>query len=81
MPYHTQKKKIDIVKENKNLKEPAITGLSPRMSDKLREHSKQHSGGMTSKHIQTMLRHLRNKKSFNTAHSLAVKEDNKDKKK
>ena len=62
MPYH-YKKKIDIVKENKNLKEPAITGLSPRMSEKLREHSKLHKGGMKSTHVQTMLRHLRNKKS------------------
>lgn len=81
MPYHTQKKEINIKKEHSKLKEPAITGLSPRMSERLREHSKQHSGGMTSTHIQTMLKHLRNKKSFNTAHKLAVKEEDKDKKK
>ena len=85
MPYHTtrneNKKQIDIVKENKNLKESAITGLSPRMSKKLREHSKLHAGGMASKHIKTMLKHLRNKKSFNTAHSLAVEEDKKEDKK
>ena len=53
-----EKKNINIVKEHKNLKEPAITGLSPKMSKKLREHSKQHSGGMSSAHIKTMLKHL-----------------------
>ena len=41
MPYHTStkkmtKKNIDIVKEHKNLKEPAISGLSPKMSKKVR---------------------------------------------
>ena len=79
MPYHSNikktKKNIDIVKENKKLKEPAITGLSPKMSNKLREHSKLHKGGMKSKHIQIMLKHLRNKKSFKVAHELALKEE------
>ena len=74
------KKNINIVKEHSNLKEPAITGLSPKMSKKLREHSKEHKG-MTSKHIQTMLKHLRNKKSFKVAHELAVKEDSEKKSK
>jgi len=77
MPYH----KKDIVKENKNLKQPAITGLSPKMSEKLREHSKMHKGGMTSKHIKNMLKHLRAKKTFKQAHDLAVKADNEDKNK
>jgi len=84
MPTHyarNEKKQIDIVKENKNLKESAITGLSPRMSKKLREHSKLHAGGMASAHVKIMLKHLRNKKSFNTAHSLAVKEEEENKKK
>ena len=45
------------------------------MSNKLREHSKLHKGGMKSKHIQIMLKHLRNKKSFKVAHELAVKEE------
>jgi len=77
MPYtnNTKKKQIDIVKENKALKEPAISGLSPKMSKKVRAHSKFHSGGMTSTHIKTMLKHLRNKKSFKVAHELALKED------
>ena len=80
MPTH-YKKEINIKKEHSKLKEPAITGLSPRMSEKLREHSKLHKGGMASAHVKIMLKHLRNKKSFNTAHSLAVKEEDKDKKK
>lgn len=77
MPYHssTKKKQIDIVKENKVLKEPAISGLSPKMSKKLREHSKLHNEGMKSNHIKIMIKHLRDKKSFKVAHELALKED------
>ena len=79
MPYHYNtkktKKNIDIVKENKSLKEPAITGLSPKMSMKLREHAKQHKGGMASKHIKEMLKQLRAGKSFNKAHEIALKQE------
>lgn len=79
MPYHSniKKKPIDIVKENKALKQPAISGLSPKMSNKVREHAKLHKGGMNSKHMKIMVKHLRNKKTFKQAHELALKEEKK----
>jgi len=73
----TKKKEIEIVKEHKKLKEPSITGLSPKMSIRLRKHAKEHKGGMASNHIKIMLKHLRSKKSFKQAHELALKEDKK----
>lgn len=79
MPYHTntKKKQIDIVKENKALKEPAISGLSPKMSKKVREHAKLYPRGMQSSHMRIMIKHLRAKKTFKQAHELALKEEKK----
>lgn len=71
-------KKIDMVKEHKNLKQPALSGLSPKMSQRVREHSKSHEGGMASKHIQNILRFLRSGNSFKVAHEKAVKLDKKE---
>jgi len=74
------KDKIDMVKEHKNLKQPAITGLSPKMSQRVREHSKSHQGGMASTHMKNMLKFLRAGNSFKVAHNKAVKLDKQEKK-
>ncbi len=84
MPYHTTKTKMP--KEQKPKKkpdapssEPPISGLNKSNSKKLREHSKLHKGGMNSEHIKNMLKFMRDKKTFKTAHKMAVEIDNKKK--
>ena len=80
MPYHTTQPAKAAVEPKKiiKIKEPPITGLSDKVSNRLRNHAKEHKGGMKSNHIKIMLKHLRNKISFKKAHEMALKE-NKDK--
>jgi len=56
-------------------KQPAISGISPANSAKLREHAKQHSGGMTGKHMKNMVKFMRAGDSFAKAHSKSKKLD------
>ena len=74
-----QKKAVEISEKKatgKSLpkKQPAISGLSPSTSAKLREHAKQHSG-MTSKHMKNMVKFMRAGDSFAKAHGKSKKLD------
>ena len=51
--------------------------ISPAMMKRLKEHSKQHKGGMSSKHIKNMMRYLKQGDSFSKAHMKAVELDKK----
>jgi len=44
---------------------------------KLKEHSKQHEGGMTGKHMKNMIRFIKEGMSFSVAHRKASKIDKK----
>ena len=54
--------------------------LTEKQMAKLREHSKQHKGGMRSKHMRNMMKFMRDGDSFSVAHSKSKKIDNVDKK-
>jgi len=51
--------------------------LSVRKMNKLKEHSKLHKGGMSSKHMRNMKRFMEAGDSFSKAHEKAVKLDKK----
>lgn len=68
-----QKKAVEINEK----KEPSISGLSAFNSQKLREHSKKHEGGMTGKHMKNMVKFMRAGDSFSVAHNKAKKLDDK----
>lgn len=55
--------------------------LSDAMMKKLKEHSKQHKGGMNSKHMRNMKKFMKEGKSFAVAHKMAMALDKKPKKK
>ena len=54
--------------------------LTEKQMAKLREHSKQHKGGMRGKHMRNMMKFMRAGDSFALAHNKAKKIDNVDKK-
>ena len=54
--------------------------LSKKTMDKLREHAKLHKGGMRSKHMREMIKHMKKGDTFTTAHTKAVKAEKKNKK-
>ena len=68
-----QKKAVEMNEK----KEPSISGLSASVSKKLREHSKNHEGGMTGKHMKNMVKFMRAGDSFSVAHNKAKKLDDK----
>ena len=75
-----QKKAVEMSEKkmtgkNSPKKQPAISGLSPAASAKLREHAKQHPGGMTGKHMKNMVKFMRAGDSFAKAHGKAKKLD------
>lgn len=58
-------------------------GNSPKkpmmsMEDRLKEHAKQHKGGMRSKHMKNMKKFIKEGDSFEKAHRKAMAEDKKD---
>ena len=55
----------------------ALTGLTLRQTNKLREHAKLHKGGMASRHMKNMIRFQRAGDSFSVAHKKAVALDKK----
>jgi exopolyphosphatase/pppGpp-phosphohydrolase len=55
----------------------SISGLTLKQSEKIREHSKLHKGGMNSKHIKNMIKFMKAGDSFTQSHNKAVKEDKK----
>jgi len=65
-----QKTAVEISEANKK-------AISPAQMAKLREHTKNHKGGMRSKHMRNMLRFMREGDSFSVAHKKAVKLDSK----
>ena len=71
-----QKKAVEIAESKGKKKEPAISGISPANSKKLREHAKNHEGGMTGKHMKNMVKFMRAGDSFTVAHNKAKKLDN-----
>ena len=48
------------------------------MDQRLKEHSKQHKGGMRSKHMKNMKKFIKEGDSFEKAHRKAMKEDKKE---
>lgn len=46
--------------------------LSKKTMDKLKEHAKQHKGGMRSKHMKDMVKHMKDGKTFSQAHTMAL---------
>ena len=65
-----QKKAIEISESTKNV-------MSKSMMDRLKQHSKAHTGGMNGKHMKNMVRFVKNGDSFSTAHKKAKKLDKK----
>jgi len=51
------------------------------MDQRLKEHSKQHKGGMRSKHMKNMKKFIKEGDSFEKAHRKAMKEDKMEKRK
>lgn len=47
--------------------------ISTSQMNKLKEHSKQHKGGMNSKHIKDMMKFMKQGDSFSKAHKKALK--------
>jgi hypothetical protein len=54
-----------------------IREIDPAMMKRLKEHSKLHSGGMSSKHMKNMIKYLKEnaKATFSQAHNHAKKLD------
>ena len=46
--------------------------ISKPMMDRLKEHSKLHKGGMSSKHMKNMVKFMKQGDSFSKAHNKAV---------
>ena len=51
--------------------------LTQKQMDKLKEHSKLHKGGMSSKHMRNMKKFMMEGDSFTKAHNKALKLDKK----
>lgn len=66
-----------IVKKNTEKKNQKKGEISPAMMKKLKEHSKLHKGGMSSKHMKNMVKFVKEGDSFSVAHNKAVKLDKK----
>ena len=64
-------------KKNNPKKEVKNKEISPAMMKRLKEHSKSHKGGMSSKHIKNMMKFLKKGDSFSKAHQKAVELDKK----
>ena len=54
-------------------KPKAYKNISSSEMNKLKEHSKQHKGGMNSKHIKDMMKFMKKGDSFSIAHKKAMK--------
>jgi len=65
-----KKKQSELFKKDKK-------ELSPAMLKKLKEHSKMHKGGMSSKHMKNMVKFMKEGMSFSKAHSKAKALDKK----
>lgn len=63
-----QKTAVEISEANKKT-------LSKAQMEKLKEHAKNHAGGMRGKHMRNMLKFMRSGDSFAVAHKKAVKMD------
>ena len=59
---------------NKNKK---MKKLTDKQMEKLKNHSKNHKGGMSSKHMKNMLKFMKQGDTFIKAHNKAVKLDKK----
>ena len=55
-----------------------LKDLTEKQQQKLKEHSKMHSGGMKSKHMRNMIKFMSDGDSFTVAHNKAKKLDKKD---
>tara|TARA_R100001086_G_scaffold97309_1_gene48422 strand:- start:513 stop:845 length:333 start_codon:yes stop_codon:yes gene_type:complete len=55
--------------------------ISDKDKERLKDHAKQHKGGMNSKHMRNMKTFMREGDSFRVAHNKAVKIDENNKKK
>ena len=60
----------------KNLK-PVKKKLTDKQMEKLKNHSKNHKGGMSSKHMKNMIKFMKQGDTFTKAHNKAVKLDKK----
>lgn len=69
--------RIKVNKKQPEKKKTKNGEISPAMMKKLKEHSKLHKGGMSSKHIKNMMKFVKEGDSFSTAHNKAVKLDKK----
>jgi hypothetical protein len=49
--------------------------IDEKMMKRLKEHSKQHKGGMNSKHMRNMKKFVKEGDSFTKAHNKAIKLD------
>ena len=55
---------------------PGLKRITESQMKKLKEHSKQHKGGMASKHMKKMMMVMTKEgKSFSEAHKIAVRHD------
>jgi hypothetical protein len=63
MPYHSDEKNSPMGVDKK---------LTQKQMEKLLEHSKQHKGGMRSKHMRDMIKHMKKGDTFSTAHNKAM---------
>ncbi len=50
----------------------SAAALSPAIMKRLKEHSKLHKGGMSSKHMKTMVKKMKEGLSFSQAHKMAM---------
>ncbi len=78
------RKQIKKIMNPKKEKKPSVEKLfereiSPAMMKKLKEHSKLHDGGMTSKHMKNMIKYLKenSKATFKQSHNYAMAKDKK----
>ena len=73
--YGTRKmpKKVSNPKPSKKKSNPKM--ISESMMKKLKEHSKLHKGGMSSKHMKNMMKFVKMGDSFSVAHNKAKKLD------
>jgi hypothetical protein len=76
MPYHSTKNQINRANRMGN-KKKNNGKLDEKTMEKLREHSKQHEGGMNGKHMKNMIKFIKQGMSFTKAHNEAKKLDKK----
>ena len=85
MPYHTGSNHNDKPKPKMNSKpKPKVNNdkgkkgeISQKEMARLIEHSKQHKGGMRSKHMRNMIKMMKEGMSFAMAHKKAMELDKK----